>query len=266
MINICTYVDYNYIKKILACLKTLEQYDANIFILCFDDKTYQIINNKNIVKITLKEIEDYCPKLLTIKNKRLLKEYYLTISPVLPLYIFDKYNVDLLFYTDADMAFWNDPNEMIDVMGNYSLMVTDHENKNAYTAGFFNVGILGYRNDDNCKEFLYWWGDRCIEWCEWRYAGPGLCGDQAYLNVLKNEPNKFKNTLICPLPGINLGAWNVALHNIEDNNGLKIDGKNLISYHYHGYSDKLLNGTGWDVSEKNKQLLYIPYKNILGGL
>lgn len=267
--NICTYFDKNYINKAKVCINTIKKYkDINLFVLCFDKESEKIVQNENVINLT--DIENYYPDLLKVKNNRSQKAYYATITPILPLYIFDKYEINKLFYTDADMAFYSDPKEIEEVMGNYSLMVSPHENPAVGVAGYFNVGILGYRNDENCREFLNWWTGKVIEWCEWiAIPEKKLCAEQRYLDIIIDEPNRFKNTLICPHPGVNLASWRVVLHNIQSIDGkLYVDSKNLICYHYHGYGENSqgpFNNTGWIVSKENIELIYKPYYNLLRG-
>jgi len=266
-INFCTYFDSAYLTKARVCHYTLMSHsNARFFILCFDRHIEQIVYNwKNTIVITLKEIETYEPKLLAVKNKRSKKEYYATITPILPQFIFDKFGIETLFYTDADMAFWSPAEEIFEVMGNYSLLITPHENPIAVRCGgVFNVGILGYKNDKNCREFLEWWEDRCLERCEWQSTSDGHLADQGYLNVFHQNPGKFRNVLSCPQFGINLGPWNLVLHETRQKNGKIIldDKYNLVCFHYHGCKEQrgeCFNDTGWQVSEWNRKHIYQPY-------
>lgn len=261
----CTFFDSNYMDKGLSCYHSLIKYDKNLtlFVLCLDENVYKrVVNLPNIIPINFINIENYYPNVYQARSNRSLKEYYLTMKPLLPLYIFDRYSPDLLFYVDSDMFFWSDPNEIINIMGSNSIMASDHDLVPVCSAGRYNAGFLGYRNDQNCRLFLEWWRDRCLEWCKWCAGGPGKCGDQGYLDILYT--NKFSGFLSCPSPGINLGPWKIAKHIITENNGnLIVDGKyNLICYHFHGIDQNGKNGTGWNVSEHNTKLLYTPYQQV----
>lgn len=268
---LCTYFDSKYADKGWVCNYTLHKQDPNaiLFILCFDENVYNHAKKLNkVIPIKLKDLEKQFPELVAIKYTRQLKEYYATISPILPLYIFNNFDVDLLFYTDADMAFWSNPQEMINVIGNYSLMVVDHGFEPPRAGVRFNVGILGYRNDTQCKDFLLWWKDSCIKWCKWTTLSNGMCADQGYLNIIHDEPNKFKNTLSCPHPGINMGPWSIAKHIItKDDNKLIVDGRyNLICYHYHEF--RMINNmnyypTGWAHTLSDRNLIYEPYFKLI---
>jgi hypothetical protein len=274
MLNFCTYFDTNYAEKGWVCYHTLIKQNSNImlYLLALDQNVYnQAFNKKNVTVISLSEIENFCPELLKIKDQRQLKEYYATISPILPLYIFDKYRVNKVYYTDADMAFWSDPQEIDNIMNNYSLMVCDHGFEPPRCKIRFNVGILGYSNDYNCIEFLKWWKDKCIEWCFWITLPDGRMGEQGYLNILHDDPNKFKNVLSCPQPGVNFGPWSFGLHSLsKQNDKILVDKKyNLVTFHYHEFrkiNDNLYYPTGWKHSLKDKELIYDPYFNIMRNL
>jgi hypothetical protein len=270
--NFCTYFDSAYLTKARVCRHTLaSQSPVRLFVLCLDAGVEKVVAEwSDAVVIHLSDIETYRPQLLTVKGKRLPKEYYATITPILPQYIFDHFGVDSLFYTDADIAFWSPAEEIEEVMSGYSLLVTPHENPVAIAggSGYFNVGILGYRNDRNCREFLEWWEARCLEWCEWRAMPDGRMADQGWLSILHNQPNKFKGVLTNPQPGINCGPWNLALHTTETMDGKTIlDGRhNLVCYHYHGYKNingKCVNDTGWEVSPWNMEHIYRPYHELI---
>ena len=266
--NFCTYFDSTYLPKGLVCYKTLCNYNLeNLFIVCLDNDVYNIVRNlPKIVAIKLSEITNYDYEYLESKNNRTLTAFYITMSPILPLYIFETFDIENIIYTDADMAFWNDPEEILNISFGKSLMVTDHGIEPPRNGIRFNNGIIFYKNDKNCIEFLKWWREKCIEWCDWGTINGKKCGEQGYINVIYDEPNKFNNTLICPQPGINLGPWNVNNYEVKFENNLKIFNNNyeynLVCYHYHEFryiSDKLYYPTAWKHSLEHKNLIYEPY-------
>jgi hypothetical protein len=235
-----------------------------------DDQVYRTATElEGVEAIRLSDVEAYDQGYYSCKGNRLSKEYYATMSPIMPLYIFHKYpEVDLLFYTDADIAFWSDPQEMFGIMGDKSLMVVDHGFEPPRSNVRFNVGILGYRNDEHCKEFLGWWREQCIRWCKWVTLPDGRCADQGYLNILHNEPEKFKNHLSCPHPGVNMGPWNIGKYKItrEGNRPLVNGHYNLICYHYHEFrmiGTDSYYPTGWEHSASDRQIVYEPYFRLL---
>jgi hypothetical protein len=266
----CTYFDSRYLPQARVCLQTLLRNGRGlrIYVLALDDAAYAAMSGMDrVVPISLAEMEAYRPTLLSIKSKRQKKEYYATLTPVLPQLVFEVERPNEVYYTDADMAFWGPVQEIADEMGTASLMVVPHENPVAYAAGRFNVGIVGYRNDEKCLKFLKWWEERCMEWCEWRNGGKWKMADQKYLDVLHDEPGMFANVKICRHPGIDLGPWNLVMHQLGEENGHPtVDGRMLVSYHYHGYRPagrSCVNDTGWEVSDEAMRILYEPYHALM---
>ncbi len=271
--DFCTYFDSAYAVKAKVCHHTLISNSSSVrlFVLCMDDVVASLVSKwSNVIPIMLKDIEEYSPSLLSIKGSRQPKEYYATITPILPQFLFDSFGINTVFYTDADMAFFSPVDEISIEMGNNSLLVTPHENPIAIAggAGFFNVGILGYRNSPDGISFLKWWEERCLEWCEWRALPDGRCADQGYLSIIHNNPNKFSGVKVSTHPGINLGPWNLFMHPTSSSSGkMVLDCRhNLICYHFHGYKDvggKCVNDTGWEVSPWNMSNIYEPYHNMI---
>lgn len=268
--DFCTYFDSAYLEKAVVCRHTLmRQSVARMFVLCLDENVEKtVLGWKESVVIRLSDIEAYRPSLLAIKATRQPKEYFATITPILPQFVFDRFGVRTLFYTDADIAFWSPAEEIEDQLGDHSLLVTPHENPVAHAAGRFNVGILGYKDDPACRSFLKWWEGKCMEWCEWRALPDGRCADQGYLSVLHSQPSRFAGVVTNPSPGINLGPWNLALHHTEKRDGrILLDCRhNLVCYHYHGYKDvsgQCVNDTGWEVSPWNMEHIYLPYHELI---
>ncbi len=268
--NFCTYFDTNYAYKGWVCHHTLSVFLDNfsLYVLCLDNSVYdQAKTKKNVIPILLSDIENEFPELLEIKHTRLAKEYYATMTAFLALYIFNKYNIETLFYTDADMAFWSNPLNILKTFDSKSILVTEHGFGDSPRAGvFYNVGILGYRNDQNCRKFLEWWGQKCIDWCYWRTEENGFkCGDQGYLNIFKTNPEMFSNfiSLEPQKCGINVGPWNGGMVDIKlVNNVPKLNGNiDLICYHYHEFSltEKGYYPTGWKLNDGFIQHVYNPY-------
>lgn len=264
-----TYFDQNYMNKGLVCHKTIMQWspDSTLYILCLDDIVYNKVKTlKNVVPIKQSEIEEHFPQLLTIKGTRLAKEYYATQTPFLPLYVFDKFGPEVITYTDADMAFFSEPEEILDVFGDHSIMACDHGFNPPRSGVRFNVGILCYRNDEKCRKFLNWWGDKCLKYCKWETKSDGSCADQGWLGILHYEGEKY-NFISCPHEGINYAPWKLPTHSSSKNGDkILIDNKyTLICYHYHEF--KLTLGgyfpTGWKTSKNDLELIYEPYYKMI---
>ena len=126
---------------------------------------------------------------------RSLIEYYFTLSPVLPLYVLDKFKESIIASLDADIFFFRIPAPIFDELGDRSIYIVPHRFR-SYQAdllisGQFNVQCQLFRNDDVGKKCLHEWMQQCLEWCFDRYED-GKFADQKYLD---SWPEKFKITL-----------------------------------------------------------------------
>ena len=111
----CTYFDKNYAVRALALSTSLELYSGpfKLFALCLDSESYQIISQfgtASIVPLKLEDIEKYDKSLFKTKKSRTKIEYYFTLTPCLPHFIFSKFdNIDQLTYLDSDLYFFSNP-------------------------------------------------------------------------------------------------------------------------------------------------------------
>jgi len=229
----CTYFDKNFLIRGLALYESLIQNcpDFKLFVLCFDDETFSLLqkmNLENLELISLSDFED--PELLRVKNTRTNVEYFWTCTPSLSLYVLKKNpQINMVAYLDADMYFYTSPEAIYTEFGQNSIMIIPHnyspdQKSKEKTSGIYNVGMLIFRNDKNGLDCLNWWRDRCIEWCFDRYED-GKFGDQVYLN---DWPNRFEGVYVLKNLGVNVASWNIK-------NFLN-DAYNwpLLFYHFHG--------------------------------
>jgi hypothetical protein len=241
MQNFCTYFDINYLHRGLALYNYLEKTGEpfTLWILCFDEQTYDIINKlalPHVKSISEREFEKGDDSLVATKSKRTRVEYYWTSTPSLPLYIFRQDNsINLLIYLDADIFFYSSPKAITDELGDNSILIIPHDYSLEYEAhieaGIYNVGIIAFRRDTNGIASLNWWRERCIEWCYSKYEN-GHIGDQTYLN---DFPGKFEKVKVSSNIGINAAPWNVAKYGLkrDDKGNLFIAETSLVCFHFH---------------------------------
>jgi len=269
MFNFCTLFDRNYLYKGVALYHSLLEVcgEFKLWILCFDNITYDLlkkVNLKNIELISLKEFEDQ--KLLSIKNTRTPVEYYWTSTPSLPLYILKKEpSLDMITYLDADLFFYSNPKPIYDEFGNNSILIVEHRYAPKYvkyekTCGKYNVQFLIFRNDSNAIECLNWWREKCIEWCYFKHED-GKLGDQKYLD---DWTERFRAVRVLQHKGAGVAPWNVQRYSIKGvNNKVFVDEQELIFYHFHQLNilspTKFDLSKGYILSENLIELIYEPY-------
>jgi len=216
-------------------------------LLCLDDDTYFFFKkNKNefpkIILFTLNDIEKFDIELLKAKNNRSLVEYYFTLSPILPLFLLNKFNLNHICTIDADLVFYNSPKSIFDLLNYYSIIITPHnfskELSDRIIYGKFNVSFQIFKNNDIAIKCLNDWRLSCLEWCYDYYDKVNdRFADQKYLD---KWPLIYNNDLFI-LNNINCGlaVWNINNYFFKSININKISLNNIIYYHFHNF--KILN-------------------------
>lgn len=269
----CTYFDSNYFYKGLTMYRSLLRVsqEFKLWILCFDDVTYKLLNRMALDKVELISLEEFEDEdLRKAKLNRSLVEYFWTCTPSLPLYLLRKYpELDMITYIDADLFFYSDISPIFEEVGASSIMLIEHRyaknaKKKTRNNGIYNVQFITFRNDDAGITALGWWRDRCIEWC-YRRSEEGKMGDQKYLD---DWPTRFNNVCVLMNKGAGLAPWNIIKYNIKQvGNEIYVDNDKLIFYHFHFFkmfSNKLFNLSIYEMIDDHRQLIYLPYIKSLG--
>jgi hypothetical protein len=240
--HFCTYFDHRYAAKGLAMWKSLKRADASatLHILCLTDACHEILTELRLPDVWLypvRAVENADPELLQTRANRSLVEYYFTLTPCLPLYIFRTHpEIQRLTYVDADLLFFADPRPILDEVGGNAVGVVEHRFPTARVDleryGRFNVGWLTFRNDPVAFECLRLWREQCLDWCYDRVEA-GRFAEQKYLD---EWPHRFGRIRIIQHSGANVAPWNLnrfdlSLHGEE----LRVDGEPLIFFHAHGF-------------------------------
>jgi len=241
--SFCTFFDSNYAAQGLSLYYSLKKYadhNFSLYVLCLDDELFNRLQDMelaNVTLISLQQIESVYPELLQAKSNRSLIEYYFTLSPVLPLYVLDKFKESIIASLDADILFFSSPAPIFDELGDRSIYIVPHRFR-SYQAdllisGQFNVQCQLFRNDDVGKKCLHEWMQQCLEWCFDRYED-GKFADQKYLD---SWPEKFKNHLVISKNlGVGIAPWNIQDEKISSiNNEFFINDNKVIFYHFHGF-------------------------------
>jgi len=236
----CTYFDQNFIYQGLALYDSLNQHagDFTLWVLCFDETTYTLLNRLNLPglrTIQLADFEAAHPGLAEVKTDRWPVEYYWTTTPMLPQYILNSQpQVKLIAYLDADLFFYSDLQPVYKELGDGSIYIVPHrfrpESKQGgeLRGGIYNVGLIIFRRDASGLACLERWAEQCLEWCYNRIE-PGLLGDQKYLD---DWPERFPGVVVSQNHGVGAGAWNVGIYRISQRDGqIYLDNYRLVMLH-----------------------------------
>jgi hypothetical protein len=234
----CTYFDHNYLSRAMLMIESLRRFDANapIHVLALSELCETILKDlalPNVEIIPLAALEQAYPELATVKPSRKLIEYYFTLSPFLPHYLFSRTTADRVTYIDGDLYFFTSPTPVRDSLSDASVAITPHrfsfDYRNHTIYGRFNVGWITYRRCDEGFECLNTYQAECLAWCHDRVED-GRFGDQKYLDTW---PDRYPSLKIIEHKGFNLSIWNVANYILRMKDGVPmIDDDPLVFYHY----------------------------------
>lgn len=258
MIYFCSYFDKNYLSKFLALAESINKFKflKTFFVLALDDVVLNFfkVNNFSFIKvITLKELEKEYKNLLIAKKNRDLIEYYFTLTPFLPRYIFKKFKIKQISYLDSDLYFFKNPKKFINKNLRHSVFLTKQNSDPKY--GLYNVGWIYYNfNFNETQKILNTWSNQCIDLCRDSPRG-GFYAEQKYLD---DWTLKLKNIKIFEPIHTFFSPW-------DDNSLIEKNSQKFIAFHFHGIEFlKNYFVTGFSkykksVSEKIIYKIYVPY-------
>lgn len=273
----CTYFDHRYLPRGIALYRSLKEHclGFNLWILCLSRECHEIlsqINLDSVYLIRVEDIEDGDKELLKAKENRSLVEYYFTLTPSLPLYIFNRFSkVDLITYIDSDLYFFSNPKPIYDELGKNSIGIIGHRFpphlRHLNEKGVYNVGWMSFCRDKNGLDCLQWYRERCNEWCYDRVEGDRYA-DQKYLDKFEEL---FAKVHVIQHKGANLAPWDIANYKIsEKNNQILVDEQTLIFFHFHGLKKLVpsLYDSGFadyqaEFSKIVRDKIYLPYIKIV---
>lgn len=276
MINFCTLFDSYYLDKGIALYKSLEKVsnDFMLYIFCFDNKSYKILNDlgyKHATILHYSVIET--PELLEKKKERSKAEYCWTCTSVILEYVLNNYQVDNCTYLDSDLYFYANPQILFEeiTLAKADVVIVEHRFKdNNYGKkleqrnGKYCVEFNFFQNNENGRRVLKWWKDKCLEWC-YDIPEPDRMGDQKYLNQftkLFTGVHELKHL------GGGVAPWNLEQYNLVGKQAEIImetkSGNQFPLVFYHFQNIRYLPGRKVNIKSQTKDknlkyTIYIPY-------
>ena len=191
MRNFTTLFDSNYLIYGLNMYESLLRYyneDFILYCLALDDITINKL--KDLPNIKIYTINDlvYAPYFNDLiennpSKPNDLSPYHWALASMFTNYIMNTQDVDDLLYVDADIMFFNEINYIFQSLDNKSIgLITHKHTEFGSYVGFFNVGIIYFRNDIIGKKALDWW-TKTVATKDPTYKQYATCGDQKYLEL-----------------------------------------------------------------------------------
>lgn len=209
-----TLFDCLFLPQGLALHISMERHIKNytLWILCVDDKTYEILTILNLSNIRLLQLSKLETKdLLRVKPTRSKGEYCWTLTPFTPSFVFAADpEVQRVTYIDADLWFRKKPSIIFHEFeaSEKDVLITDHayapEYDQSEKSGQYCVQFMTFTRQGG-ETVRKWWEERCIEWCYARNED-GKFGDQKYLD---DWPQRFpEHVHILINKELALAPWN----------------------------------------------------------
>ena len=214
--NFITIFDSLFLPQGLALYLSLKRHisdDILFWIICADQKCYEVLNKLDLSQVFLVNLGDVeTPELISIKPLRTPREYFWTLSPILPEIAFgmDK-SLQQITFLDADMWLRRSPDELyreFELSGK-AIFITEHgfssdaDNSDLY--GRFCVQFIIY-NREGSSQVIKEWKDKCIQWCQ-AEVSQGRFGDQKYLDEWPDRYPDLIHINVCDEHF--LGPWNI---------------------------------------------------------
>ncbi len=237
----CTYFDHRYLDRGLLLLESLHRHagEFTLHVLCLNDHAFAVLTRLGLARLRLwrlADLEAAEPRLAGARTGRTLVEYYFTLTPLWPRFLFDRLPaVDTLTYLDSDLYFFASPEIAFAAIGDAPLAITPHRFSVGFATdikyGRFNVGWLTFRRHPTGLACLERWSEQCLDWCHDRLEGDRFA-DQKYLDAW---PELYPDLAIIDHPGVNAGPWNIdAVEYAAGPDGPTLDGRPLVCFHFQG--------------------------------
>lgn len=283
MINLCTLFDSRYLDKGLALYYSLERTtsDFSLYVLCFDEKSHEILKDINLKNMTVVSLEEFeTDELKAVKETRSSAEYCWTCTAASIEYMIDRFGLDSCTYIDADLYFYSDASSLfieIEESG-CDVAIMEHrfghkKNGEEITnkSGKYCVEFNYFKNNSNGRKVLAWWKKECLNWC-YAFFDSGKnyeferYGDQKYLEQFAV---RFDNIYVIRNLGAGVAPWNLFQYKIHSNKDSIIlyhnDSKQYVELcFFHFQNLKYISNDFVNINSQTKDVLlktiiYRPY-------
>ena len=274
-INIASYIDANYLPKMLICYRSLQEHFYNRFVMhlfCFDDYTYDILKEYGFDNLILYRKEEFeINEIIKQKDNKKSYEYYWTYTPIVLKKVMDNVeNDELVCYMDTDMKFFNSPQVIFDELEDRDVLIQPNnfsvkERWQFDPIGYYCTAFDIFRNNENTKKIVDDWSKQCIEWCGADFT-TGQFGDQKYMNDWREKYSKVREVTVV---GADIAPWNIDKYDVSKRKtSVYINNNPLIYYHFHAFKmsfddlSYMIEGdrdNHYDIREDAIEYIYKPY-------
>ena len=215
MINVCTVSDINYLIKGLTLYESLLEHSKGFVLhyLCIDDASYNKLKkfeSKTLIVYNVNDLLYNDVYLMKLKNDN-YRYFCWCLASYFSNYLMDN-NIGDIIYIDSDILLHHDIEKILTPIGDREIGIFRHRQfKHETPEGFYNVGVVYFKNGPVSRHILKWWADAVLHF---KYPELATCGDQKYLDAF---PNMCPDDLIFIDGEIGHGApWQWQLFDYSD--------------------------------------------------
>jgi hypothetical protein len=241
---IFTICSKNYFAQAKVLAKSVKQYavDTDFFILLADEINGVDIKQGDIQVIEAKTLN--IPDYYEMAFKYDVIEYNTSIKPFFITKLFTEYNYEKVLYLDPDMALFDDPNIIFDLLDSKDIVLTPHlvkpyldyvgctSEEELLFVGIYNLGFIALKNSEIGRHVANWWSIKLKDQC---YADKedALHVDQKWMDFIPSLYTDYVKILTHP--GVNHAFWNMHERNlVDDGVNYTVDGQKLVVFHFSG--------------------------------
>ncbi|MBN9392759.1 MAG: hypothetical protein J0I20_32310 [Chloroflexi bacterium] len=245
-VGVCTIVAKNYLPYARTLMQSIKEHNPHFhcFVLLADkiedffDPSEEIFTVDVSADLPIPDSEVFHFKYSILELATAVKPFYLE-------YLFNKHQLDKLFYFDPDIMVFNDLAPLITALDTASIVLTPHlldplpddgkrpSEREIMQAGVFNLGFIGLAGLSKTLPFIRWWQQKLINDCVVDIPG-NLFVDQRWIDLV---PGLFPDVAILRDPGNNVAYWNLPGRAVEEAAAGQFlsNGQPLRFFHFSGF-------------------------------
>ncbi|MHB8063590.1 MAG: glycosyltransferase [Ruminiclostridium sp.] len=237
----CTIVSKSYLCYARNLHNSLKKNQDNFVFFTLISDEIESKFNKNAEEFMVIEAKELLEERIhELSFKYDILEFNTCLKPILIKYLMQT-GYKKVIYLDADIYLFNSFDKVIELLDEYSLILTPHLTERLPSSyndkftelqllkdGVFNTGLLAFSDKSETHRFLDWFIDKCLNEC---YNEPenGLFVDQKWLEL---SPCLLDHLLILRDKCYNMAYWN--LHERRLTELLVNDTSPLVFFHFSG--------------------------------
>ena len=232
--HLVTLSDHNYLVYGLTLYDSIDEQteDYVLHYLCTSQEAYDklvLLNLPYLKPYNIKDLDSDDDFLRLKRNQQSNttsgydgnNHFHWALASFFSHYLMDNYDLPHVVYIDSDIVFYNPVDRVLDAMQDKSIGIITHKHmaleKSNKNVGYYNVGVIVFKNTEVGKSCLKFWRDCCID-TDNKYAeGFGTCGDQKYLELFDEIFDEKEIKVLCHDVG-NLAPWNLHMCKLLGNN------------------------------------------------